>query len=124
MSRVLLDEGVPRLLASALNERGHQVDYFPNALKQMPDGDLLDHALANGYDCLITADKNMAHQQSLSGRPIAVLVLPTNNWPRVRRLVRFIATALFDLSPGEFTLIGEAGTLSAIETEPGSGTRP
>jgi hypothetical protein len=37
-----------------------------------------------GFDVFITADKNIRHQQNLSGRRIALVVLSTPQWPVVK----------------------------------------
>jgi len=37
------------------------------------------------FDTLVTTDRNLRNQQNLSGRRIAILVLPTTSWPRTSR---------------------------------------
>lgn len=47
------------------------------------NGDLL--AAAEGrFDLFITTDKNLRYQQDLRGRTLAILVLPTTNWPEIQ----------------------------------------
>jgi len=43
----------------------------------------------------------LRYQQSLSGRKLAVLVLPTTSWPRLRNRIEDIAAALASLKSGE-----------------------
>ena len=50
----------------------------------MENGDLLRQA-EGAFDAFITADKNLRYQQSLAGRRIAILELPTNDWLQLRR---------------------------------------
>jgi hypothetical protein len=38
-------------------------------------------AEADGFDVLLTTDKNMRYQQNLAGRKIAVVVLGLQQWP-------------------------------------------
>jgi hypothetical protein len=42
---------------------------------ELDNGDLLDAAEA-AFDALITTDQNLRYQQNLSGRRLAILVLP------------------------------------------------
>jgi len=45
---------------------------------KLKNGELLSAAEAAGFEVLITADKNLQHQQNLSTRKIAIIELPTN----------------------------------------------
>jgi len=54
------------------------------------------------FDALVTTDKNLRYQQKLEGRRLAILVLPTTSWPRIRRHVARVATAVDTLQPGDF----------------------
>jgi predicted nuclease of predicted toxin-antitoxin system len=101
--RVLLDEGVPRPLARALRQHGVEADPFPNEWKRLLDGPLIDRAERLGYSVLITSDKNMPHQQSLKGRQLAVLLLPTNKLRSVIPMAPHIAQILPGLAAGGFT---------------------
>jgi len=103
VSRVLLDEGVPRQLARPLRERGVNCAPFPNEWKQLANGSLLNQIERVGFTILITADKQMSFQQNLSGRRLAVLVLPNNRLKSLLSMIPEILTALVSLPPGEFT---------------------
>jgi len=60
-------------------------------------------AAAEGkFDVFVTADRNLRYQQSLAGRKLAVVVLPTTNWPQLRDRAEVIAAALATLKPGEY----------------------
>ncbi len=41
-------------------------------------------AESEGFDLLITTDKNLRYQQNLRGRRLAILVLWTTSWPQIR----------------------------------------
>jgi hypothetical protein len=45
----------------------------------LTNGDLLAAAEADGFELLITADKNIRYQQKLTERTIALIVLSTND---------------------------------------------
>ena len=98
--RILFDQGTPVPLIQHLS--GHQVETaYELGWSRLTNGDLL--AAAEGrFDVLVTTDRNLRHQQSLSGRKLAVLVLPTTSWPKLRGQVQGIVSALATLKPGEY----------------------
>lgn len=98
--RILFDQGTPVPLKQHLP--GHEIEtVLERGWAQLSNGDLL--AAADGhFDVLVTTDQNLRHQQSLAGRKLAVLVLPTTSWPRLRERCEKIATALTAFKPGEF----------------------
>lgn len=67
----------------------------------MENGDLL--GVAEGrFDILVTTDKNLRYQRNLAGRQLAILVLPTTNWPEIQRHQNKVATAVSVMRPGEY----------------------
>ena len=60
------------------------------------NGELLALAAQHGYDALISADKNMEHQQSARGLAISVVVLHVSRL-RIEALVPLIPAALEQL---------------------------
>jgi hypothetical protein len=98
---ILLDNNAPRGLARALT--GHVVtearEYGWATLK---NGELLRAAEEAGFDVLVTADKNIRHQQNLAGRKIALVVLTQLRWGLVRKMLREIAAAVDASAPGSF----------------------
>ena len=76
--KVLLDEGVPKVLARLLDDRGIAASAFPNRWKGMTNGALLDAAQEAGFTALVTNDKNVIHQQPMAERPIVLVILPSN----------------------------------------------
>jgi predicted nuclease of predicted toxin-antitoxin system len=88
--RVLLDEGVPRHLAESLDTAGFLAAPYPNSWKQLTNGELLALAEREGFDVLVTNDKNITAQQNLRGRNIAIIVLPSTR----RREVMALAAEL------------------------------
>jgi hypothetical protein len=49
----------------------------------------------------VTTDKNLHYQQKLAGRRLAVLVLPTTNWPQLQVHQAQIVAAINALRPGD-----------------------
>ncbi len=77
--RTVVDEGVPRQLVQALRDHGIEPTAFPATGAALGNGALLRAIEEAGFSVLVTNDKNMAHQQSLQGRSIAVVALPTTS---------------------------------------------
>jgi len=69
----------------------------------LANGELLVEAERAGFDVVLTADKNMRHQQNLRGRKVALVVLGTPQWPIVRLDGEKIATAVNAATPGSYT---------------------
>jgi predicted nuclease of predicted toxin-antitoxin system len=71
--RVLLDNNIPRRFKQSL--KGLDVTHVLDvALAGLKDGPLLD-TLVGRYDVLVTMDKSLRHQQNLSGRSFAIVLL-------------------------------------------------
>ena len=63
------------------------------------NGELLRRAEEH-FDVFVTADQNLRYQQNLSGRKLAILVLPSKQVPLVVRLVPVVETLLTTIQPG------------------------
>jgi hypothetical protein len=72
----------------------------------LKNGELLAAAEADGFDVLLTTDKNMRYQQNLAGRKIAVVVLGLQQWPDLRPHVQLIVEAIETAVPGSYSEIG------------------
>jgi hypothetical protein len=70
----------------------------PVPLRRYLDG----HAVATAYELLITTDTNLRYQQNLQDRSIAILVLTTTSWPRIRRATDAIQSAVATTMSGEY----------------------
>ena len=58
------------------------------------NGELLRQAENHGFEVLVTTDTNLKHQQNLASRRIAIVVLGTTSWPRIRRVLPDILNAI------------------------------
>jgi len=102
LSRIILDEGVPRQVGDHLPR--HSVTTVPiEGWASVKNGKLLALIGQAGFSACISADKNLENQQSLHGRPFATLLLSTNHWPSIRQNVGKIAEALDACQPGSVT---------------------
>ena len=100
--RILFDNGTPRGVASALP--GHTVEEARSrGWDTLRNGELLDAAEAAGFDVLLTTDRNIPHQQNLTGRKIAIVILGKGRWRLIRHTLPAIAAAVVAVTPGSFT---------------------
>ncbi len=99
--KILFDQGTPVPLREALV--GHSVETaYEYGWSELSNGELLAVAAAASFDLLLTTDRNLPHQQDLSGRTLAIMVLPTTRWPQIQEHVAEIADALASVRPGEY----------------------
>ena len=66
------------------------------------NGELLDAAEAAGFDVFVTTDRNIRHQQNLTRRRIAVVVLSKGRWKLIKARLEDIAAAVSSATPGSF----------------------
>ncbi len=50
----------------------------------LTNGELLAAAEGAGFDVMVSGDKNLVYQQNLAGRKLALVVLGTNSWKRIK----------------------------------------
>jgi len=98
---ILFDQGTPVPLRAALV--GHTVDTaYERGWSTLSNGALLDAAEASSFDVFITTDQRLRHQQSLCGRRLAIIVLPTTRWPDIQRHAETVVVAVASIRPGEY----------------------
>ncbi len=68
----------------------------------LTNGQLLTIAEQAGYDLFITTDQNLRYQQNLGRQRLAILVLGTTSWPRIRQRVDAIQAAVDNSTPGSY----------------------
>ena len=98
--KLLFDQGTPAPLRNRL--LAHSVDTLAErGWSKKDNGDLLDLAERDGYEVLVTTDRNMRYQQNMAGRRIGVVVLLSANWPLIRLRAADIEQAVGAVRPGE-----------------------
>jgi hypothetical protein len=99
--RILFDQGAPVPLRRCLN--GHVVaTAYELGWSTVTNGDLIRLAEEEGYELLITTDTNLRYQQNLRSRSIAILVLTTTSWPRIRQVTGDIQAAVAAITAGGY----------------------
>ena len=76
---------------------------------RLTNGELLTEAEAAGFDLLLTTDKNFGHQQNLTGRRIAIVVLGNPQWPVLRLHVQQVISAVNVATPGSYLVVDIPG---------------
>ena len=99
--KVLFDVNMPRPLRLELP--GHEI-ITAQAMgwDQLVNGDLIEAAERNGFEAMVTADKNLSYQQNLSDRKIAIVVLPSNKLRVLKQIAPAIRAALTGIKPGDY----------------------
>lgn len=97
--RVLFDNGTPRGVAAALAD--HVVEEARSrGWDTLKNGDLLSAAEAAGFDVFVTTDRNIIHQQNLTARRIAIVILSKGRWKLIKLRLTEIQAAVATASPG------------------------
>ena len=98
--KVLLDACVPRPLRKFLPA------HIVQTAQEMGWGELKNGALLQEaekqFEAFISTDQNLKHQQKVIGRRLAILILPTNDWPTVRSKAQDIASQVAALKAGDY----------------------
>ena len=101
--KILLDENLPHRLRQAITNHIVVTVAF-QGWSGVKNGELLRLAEANGFDILMTADRNLAYQQNLEGRVIALVCLTASDWeilsPHIAEILLAIGGRGTGLIPG------------------------
>jgi predicted nuclease of predicted toxin-antitoxin system len=99
--KILFDNGTPRPIAQVLADhqvlRARQIGWH-----ELRNGELLQRAEDEGFDVLVTTDRNIRYQQNLASRRIAIVVLSNAQWPNVRLRLAEIAQTISAATPGSY----------------------
>ncbi len=99
--RVLFDQGTPVPLRNHLPHHTIRTA-FELGWSGLMNGELLTRAEAEGFEALVTTDRNLKYQQNLSDRRIAIVVLSTTSWPRIQASVSVVLRAIDSAVPGGY----------------------
>lgn len=99
--KILFDQGVPVPLKNSLISEevttAHELNW-----SGLTNGVLISRAESAGYDVMVTTDQNLKYQQNLRDRSIAIVVLLTTSWPRIKKQSHSVAEKIRSAQPGEF----------------------
>ena len=96
--KLLLDESVPRRLASSFPESFTMRTVQDMGWAGTANGLLLSLAAAEGFDALVTVDRGIEHQQNVSALAIPVIIMLAyrNRLADLQPLVPYVTTLLSD----------------------------
>lgn len=99
--RVLFDQGTPAPLRQLLSR--HEVSTaYERGWSTLKNGELLAAAEAQGLQVLVTTDTKLKYQQNLASRTIAIVVLSTTSWPRIKAAAALVIVAVDAAVPGKY----------------------
>ena len=104
--RVLLDEQLPRQLASYLTN--HEIRTVQQeSWAGLKNGELLTRAQAAGFSVFVTGDRNLEYQQNVSKLQIGVVVLCAviNALEDLLPLVPEAVAAIEEVKPGQIVRV-------------------
>lgn len=102
--RILFDQGTPVPLRSCL--RGHDVaTAYEKGWATLRNGELLDAAEAEGFEIFVTTDQNLRYQQNLSTRKLAVVVLSTTSWLRIKQEAALVESVVNNAIVGQVRFV-------------------
>lgn len=98
--KIVFDECMPQPLRHRL------ADFEIHTAQEMgwgrvKNGELLRRA-EGVFDVFLTADQQLKYQQNLAGRRLAILVLSTNRWLKVKAKTPEIVAAIQALRPEDY----------------------
>lgn len=97
--RVLFDQGTPVPLRTCLGSH-HIETVVARGWSTLANSDLLIVAEREGFDVVVTSDKNLRDQQKPAGRRIGIVVLSSTSWPRIQRATSAVKHAIDTALPG------------------------
>lgn len=99
--KILFDQGTPVPLRRHL--RRHEVTTaYELGWSTLQNGALISQAEAAGFETLVTTDRNLKYQQSLSERRLAVVVLLSTSWPKIQAKVSAVVMAVDEATLGSY----------------------
>ncbi|MCA9283602.1 MAG: hypothetical protein KDA22_00190 [Phycisphaerales bacterium] len=104
---VLLDECVPRPLARELSE--HRVVHVSEVgWSGLRNGQLLAAMVDEGFDGLVTVDRNLGFQQSVQGSNVFVVLMiaHSNRLDQLLPLIPDVKRAIEFAQPGQLVRVG------------------
>ncbi len=102
--KILFDQGTPVPLRRFLPD--HDVSTAYNeGWSNLENGSLLLAAERAGFQILITTDQNLRYQQNLEKRKIAIIVLLSTSWPKIRNRTAVIKAAIDQIADGGYVEI-------------------
>jgi UDP-N-acetylglucosamine enolpyruvyl transferase len=105
--KIFFDQGTPGPLRHFLT--GHDVETaYERGWSQTKNGALIAAMEKAGFDIFVSTDQNLKYQQNLAGRKVAIVVVLTTNWPRIRADLKPVLAAINSATPGSYIEVNVA----------------
>jgi predicted nuclease of predicted toxin-antitoxin system len=101
--KLILDENLPHRLRREFP--GHEVITVAYMEWSGSKNGELKLAESNGFNVLLTADRNLAYQQNLQGRVIALVCLTALDWELIKPHLEEIVAAVTMALPGSYRIV-------------------
>jgi predicted nuclease of predicted toxin-antitoxin system len=112
--KVLLDNNMNPRIYRLLRER-HEVHHAAHlGWAALANGKLLKAASTAGFQVMITADKSIPDEQNLSKFPIALVILPANDWPWMELASQRIVAAVESTTAGQYSRLSLKSPLDSL----------
>lgn len=102
--RILFDQGVPIPLRVYLSPHDVETAY-EKGWSELRNGELLSAAEADAFEVFLTTDQNLRYEQNLSDRSVAVVILSTTSWPRIKLVTDAVLAAIESAHCDQFTVV-------------------
>ena len=102
--KILFEQGTPVPLRQHLTEHTVKTAYA-EGWSTLSNGELLTSAEKAGYQLFVTTDQNLRYQQNLRKRKIAIVVLLSTSWPRIRPNAEHILEVINAMHSGGYAEI-------------------
>jgi len=99
--KILFDQGVPVPLRSWLTS-DEVITAYEMDWAGLKNGVLISQAEVAGFQVLVTTDQNLKYQQNLRDRVIAIVVLLTTSWPRIKKQADVVAERIRSANSGDY----------------------
>jgi len=99
--KILFDQGTPVPLRNYLDKHAVTTAY-ELSWQELENGALIAKAENEGFDLLVTTDQNLRYQQNLDNRRIAIVVLKSTSWPRIKSHLDTVVSVVDQCGPGTY----------------------
>lgn len=99
--KVLFDQGTPAPLRKALVNHDVSTAY-ELGWSELQNGALIEAAEDAMFEVFVTTDKNLKYQQNLLSRRLAIVVILTTSWPRIRAHLPDVVAAVDQALPSSY----------------------
>jgi len=99
--KILFDQGTPAPLRHYLPNH-EVVTAAEQGWSDLSNGDLISAAEQEGFNVLVTTDRNLRYQQDLSSRVIGIAVVLQSAWPILKPRAEDVAAVISNFQPQDY----------------------